>query len=144
MDLLNQLSLARARALFQQKYIPAKCLSTDAVGKCVYISGPDVAGTYQVSTADPLDGSSKMPAFGIIISKSSATECLVQVTGELKGLITSLVPGRVVFVAADGSITQTIPTAPLSQLAYIQSMGVALTSDVLLVMPDFSIIKRQG
>ena len=144
MDLLNQLSLARARALFQQKSIPAKCLSTDVVGKCVYISGPDISGVYQVSTADPLDGATKMPAFGIIISKSSATECQVQVSGELKGIFSSLTPGRVVFVAVGGSITQAIPTPPLSQLAYIQSMGVALTSNVVLVMPDFSIIKRQG
>ena len=144
MELLNELTVARAQGLFQQKTFAANCLVTDIVGKCVYITGPDVAGVYQVSTAEPRDGATKMPAVGIIIEKSSATDCLVQVTGEMKGVVSGFSAGRPLFVAVDGSLTHVIPTALAGQYAYIQSMGVALTGNSLLVDPDISIIKRIG
>ena len=143
MELLNQLTVARAQGLFQQKTMLANCLSTDSAGKCVYITGPR-SGLYQVTTAEPQDGSTKMPAIGVIIQKPTSVTCEVQLSGELDGLLSGFTPGRVLFVAVDGSLTHTIPTAAVGQLAYIQSMGVALSDDVVLVMPDFSIIKRQG
>lgn len=69
---------------------------------------------------------------------------MVQVTGEMEGVVTGLTPGKVVFIAVNGTLTHTIPTALVGQLAYIQSMGMALHTDVVLVLPDFSIIKRRG
>ena len=146
MDLLNQLSIARAVQLFPRTKFDASCLSTDAVGNCVYITGPASGDVYQVTTADPLNGAVKMPAMGIIISKPapSSTSCIVQAGGEMVGIVSGLTPGKVVFVDNGGTLTHTPITAPPSQLAYIQSMGIALSTDRVLVNPDYSIIKRLG
>jgi hypothetical protein len=144
MDLLNQLSIARAVSLFPRTKLEANCLSTDFVGHCVYITGPVAGELYQVTTADPLDGATKMPSLGIIISKSSPTQCVVQVAGEMNGVVTGLTPNKVVFVSSAGVLTHVPPTPPVGVLAYIQSMGIATSTDRVLVQPDFSIIKRLG
>jgi hypothetical protein len=144
MDLLNELTVSRAQGLFQRKTFVAKCQLTDVVGNCVYISGPAIGDTYQVTTAEPRDGATKMPAMGVIIEKTAPTDCVVQVGGEMKGVAGGLTPGKVVFVAVNGTLTHVIPTALVGQLAYIQSMGVAVSGDVVLVDPNFAIIKRRG
>jgi hypothetical protein len=114
------------------------------VGHCVHITGAKVGDLYQVTKADPLDGPAKMPSIGIIVEKLDATTCKVQVTGALEGVVTGLTPGKVVFVSSAGTLDHTIATPGVGSYAYIQSMGIALDIDVLLVMPDFSIIKRLG
>ena len=144
MELLNQLSIPRALSLFPTNTVEANCLAPDAVGNCVYITGPKIADYYQVTTANPLDGAIKMPAVGVIIEKLSPTLCKVQVTGEMKGIVTGLTPGRVVYVSSAGTLSHSLASPAVGQLAYIQSMGVAGSSDVVLVVPDFSIIKRLG
>jgi hypothetical protein len=85
-----------------------------------------------------------MPAMGIIISKSAPTLCRVQVGGEMIGIVSGLTPGKVVFVSSSGTLEHTLVNPGVGQLAYIQSMGLALSTDRVLVMPDFSIIKRIG
>lgn len=144
MELLNHLSIPRALSLFPTNEIEANCLSSDAVGNCVYITGPRIGGYYQVATADPHNGAVKMPAIGVVKTKLSPTLCKVQVTGLMEGVATGLTPGRVVFVSSTGTITHNIATPAVGQLAYIQSMGVAFSSDVVMIIPDFSIIKRVG
>lgn len=144
MDLLNALSLAKAASLFPRSKVSAVCLASDAVGNAVFITGPAIGGIYQVSKADPLDGPSKMPAFGVIIFKATTTTCRVQVSGEMIGVVSSLTPGKVVFVSAAGTLAHSIATPGAGQLAYIQSMGLVLSSDIVLLRPDFQIIKRRG
>jgi len=144
MDLLNQLSIARAFQLFPRTRFAATCLSSDAVGNCVYITGPASGDVYQVSTADPLNGALKMPAMGIIIEKPTPTTCRVQASGEMIGVVSGLTPGKVVFVYSDGTLNH-LPVMPgVGELAYIQSMGIAISTDRVLVNPDYSIIKRLG
>lgn len=142
MDLLNQLSIARAKALD----LEATCLPTDAVGNCVYITGPAIGDIYQVATANPLVGAVMMPAMGIIISKTSpsATSCRVRVHGEMVGVVTGLTPRKVLFVDSSGALSHSIVNPAVGQIAYIQSMGIALSTDRVLVVPDFSITKRIG
>jgi hypothetical protein len=48
------------------------CLSADEVGNCVYVTGPVLAGKFQVATVDISD-SSKVPAVGILLAKTSPT-----------------------------------------------------------------------
>lgn len=144
MELLNQLSIPRALSLFPTNTVEANCLSSDAVADCVYITGSKIGDYYQVTKADPHNGVVKMPAIGVIIEKMSPTLCRVQVTGEMEGIVTGLTPGRVVFVSSTGTLTHSLAVPGAGQLAYIQSMGVAASTDVVLVVPDFSIIKRVG
>lgn len=144
MELLNQLSIPRALALFPSNTIDANCLASDAVGDCVYVTGPKVGDLYQVSKADPLDGANKMPAIGILVEKLDSTTCKVQVTGILDNTTPSVTPGKVVFVSAAGLLTHSLAVPVPGSYAYIQSMGIALDTRAILVIPDFSIIKRIG
>lgn len=147
MDLLNELSIARAgRITSRTLIVDATCLSTDVVGNCVYITGPSAGDVYQVSTADPLDGTNKMPAVGIIVLKPTPTDttCQVQLWGEMVDVVSGLTPMKPLFVSSSGALSHIIATPGFGQKAYIQSMGVALSTDRMFVTPDFSIIKRIG
>ena len=144
MRLLNQLSIPRALSLFPTRALDANCQASDAVGDCVYITGAKVGELYQVTKADPLDGATKMPAIGILVEKLDSVTCKVQVTGTLEGVVSGLTPGKVVFVSSSGVVGHTLATPGPGSYAYIQSMGVALDTGAILVIPDFSIIKRVG
>ena len=60
------------------------------------------------------------------------------------GVVSGLTPGKVVFIDAVGKLIHVPISAGAGQFAYIQSMGIALSTDRVLVNPDFSIIKRLG
>jgi len=143
MRLGNDLSIPRALYLFQRKRIYALCDASDTVGKCVHISGDVVGDDYQVRTASP-DALSTMPAIGVIVSKFSATRCLVFTFGEMQDTYSGLTPGRVMFVGDDGSLTAVPPVPPLGESRYIQSMGVAYGASTVMIVPDFSLVKRIG
>lgn len=107
------------------RYFRANCLSSDAVGVFVYISGPAVGSIPQVTQVD-ITVSGKFPAAGIIVEKSDPTTCLVQVRGEVEVSPAALVPGKPYFVGLDGVITN-LPPAPLPGVtAAIQSIGIAI------------------
>lgn len=144
MELLNQLSIPRALSLFPTNVVEANCLSSDAVGNCVRITGPQIGDYYQVETVDVHNGETKMPAVGVVVEKLSPTLCKVQVTGLMKGVASGLTPGQVLFISSTGTLTHGVATPLAGQKAYIQSMGIAFSSDVVLVVPDFSIKKRVG
>lgn len=141
MELLNALSLPRALTIFARKWLRANCLAADSVGNCVYVSG-DVAGVTQVTTVDPIDHS-KMPAIGIITSKESPTDCIVQLFGELApgG---SFTPGKRVFVGNAGTLSHSIPTPGVGGFGEIQSMGIAIAVSKILLMPEHSVLRRRG
>lgn len=98
----------------------ANCLSTDAVGTLVYITGPEISGLIQVTQVNPIS-LSKMPAFGVIVSKSSSTICLVQRFG-VTTVFTGLTAGKVYYVGSNGSPSLTPPAWPALQ----QIAGIAI------------------
>jgi len=106
----------------------ADCLAGDAVGACVYITGPTVAGVVQVATADPSDDS-KMPAVGIITAKASATSCTVQraAIADLTGSAVALTAGDQAWVGLSGLVVGVPPLASASGSGYVvlQPIGVA-------------------
>lgn len=142
MELLNRLSTPRALELFQTITVPAQCIAADVVGNCVHITGPMVGDLYQVTTVDPLDGST-FPSIGLVVSKSSDTLCQVQILG-ITDVVPALSPGRAYFVGASGTLVLDPPTPPVATIAYIQPMGTAMSTDRFLVRPSYSIIKRRG
>lgn len=113
----------------------ASCLLTDAVGDCVYMTGD-----YSVARADITDAS-KVPAVGVIISKPTTSTAIVRTHGEITGVYTGLVSGKVYFLGATGVPVVSPPVAGLNPFVYIQKIGLAISSNVLLVTPNFSLVK---
>lgn len=102
----------------------ATCLATDVVGDLVRISGPGK----HVTKVNPLFAE-QMPAIGIIVSKSSSTECMVQVSDLVANVVSGLTPGQVYYVGADGRLSSTPLVAP-----YIsQPCGIAIDTNLFLV-----------
>lgn len=144
MELLNPLSVARGHQLFADKRFSAKCLVTDSVGDCVYIRADvDPSGVPQVGKANPKNPA-KMPAVGVIIEKSTASDCVFQWIGELPHA--GLAHNKPAFVGLDGRITQdpSFLAPDPGEICYVQNMGVAMTSDSLLLLPNFFLVKRVG
>lgn len=116
--------------------ISANCLASDSVGDCVYITGDRVAGLYQVTRVD-IEDAAKIPTIGIIQSKSSSTECIVHLHGVLEGVFTGMTPNKVQFIGFSGSIVESLPVAnSVPGFVWIQSVGQALASDVIMVHMD--------
>lgn len=118
--------------------MPATCLNTDSVGDLVYISGDSIGGIIQVAKVDITDYS-KMPGVGVILSKSSATQCMILRYGILS--VTGLVPGKTYFVSSAGHPTDIRPVAPLGGSLFVQTIGVAMDSVRLLFNPSFNLTK---
>jgi len=111
--------------------VVANCLSTDTEGKLVCNNGDSVGGVLQVTTADPFTNT-KVPAIGVIVSKSSSTDCLVQISG-LITVLSGLTPGKLYWLNTNGTATVAVPTGGTR---YVHSVGVALASNVLLWRPQ--------
>ena len=114
--------------------VAANCLVADAVSNCVKVTGAAVAGLYQVTTLDVTDPA-PTPAVGIIISKSTPTECIVQLFGRMQGVYAGLTAGRTYFVNTAGTLDLVPPTPPLAGIAYVQVMGIAISDDEVMLKP---------
>lgn len=111
----------------------ANCQSSDAVGDLVYITGPKVSGRIQATKVD-IDDAAKMPAYGIIVSKFSTTDCLVQIEGDVAEV--GLTPNALYFVGPDGRILEGPPPRPLSGHRRIQNVGQADDTGNLQFQPE--------
>jgi hypothetical protein len=143
MELLNPLSIGRGLQLFPSQKLSANCLAGDSVGNAVYVTGAAVGDVYQVATVDPRDAA-KMPAIGVIESKSSPTDCVVQALGEMKNVVSGVTPGRNVMVEVGGTVGHTFPSPLVGGTVRIQYIGVALSTDVVFVCPNFLLSVRTG
>ena len=116
--------------------LPANCLAGDAVGNAVRITGDRVAGRYQATSVD-IDATAAHEArgVGVIASKSDATTCVIQTGGILSGVLSGLTPGRLLFVAADATLSESPPPRPSSGYRTIQAMAYALAADVAVISP---------
>jgi hypothetical protein len=150
------------RAHKREHVILAECLPADTAGKAVYFRGPASGGMptyygtqpygvarygltpfpvrYQVATADPRDYS-KMPAFGLLVTKLDVTECLVQIRGPVHGVLSGMTPGKIQFVGDGGSVVETPPIIDVPK--FIQSLGIAWSDDVFGVNPDTTLTLRR-
>lgn len=119
----------------------ANCLATDIVGDCVKITGSRVSGRLQVTK---IDITSDSKACGIIISKSTSTDCIVQLHGSMSGIYTSLTPDKSYMIDTAARLTDVVPIPPVAGYAYVQHMGHALSSDEFFVDPKLSMKKVDG
>lgn len=106
------------------------CLPTDHVGHVVYNAGPMAGTRYTVRRADCLD-EDKMPALGIIIAKSSSTECFIQTEGPIRGVYAGLEQGRTYLVGQDGDLARFVVDPPPGGQSLVELIGIA-TSDTEL------------
>jgi hypothetical protein len=114
--------------------VAANCLAIDAIGNCVKVTGPDIAGIIQVATVDVADPSTALTV-GVIISKSTATDCIVQLFGRVTNVYAGLQPGKFYFVNTTG-VPDLVPPAPLvGGIAYVQAIGVALSATEIFLQP---------
>ena len=123
------------------RYFDAACPSYVNVRQLVRISGPPVGGVRQVDLVDP-SNSSKMPAIGVVVEKSSPTQCLVQIIGEVNGgLFSGLTPNGRYFVGADAYIVFPPPAPAPGGYMMVQIVCVAVAPSVLLVEPNFAMTR---
>lgn len=110
----------------------ASCTASETVGDFVFVSGGLVAGLPAVRTVDPLVVA-KMPTFGVIVNKTTATICTIQTSGVAASIASGLAPGAVHWLGLDGRAATTGPTAGAGSFAYKQRIGIAVSpTDVLL------------
>jgi hypothetical protein len=116
----------------------AACPSGLATKDFVYITGPSIGGVYQVAKADITDYS-KLPAVGVVIDKPTPTTCKIQWQGEVT-IFSGLIPHKIYFLDTLGQASD-IPPTPTTNL-FIQVLGTALDTNVLLISPQLRVTKR--
>ena len=112
------------------RYFDCGCLAGDLVGYMVYITGSSF-GTLQVATALPGDAA-KMPAVGMLVSKSAPTVGLVQIKGVVSPAGQVFVAKTIYYIGLTGIPASSPPTLGLKQL-----IGQGLESGKLLLEPNF-------
>ena len=130
----NPLTKYRADALYQAQFQDVTCLAGDSVGDVVYIRGDASASRWLVGQTDPLN-SSKMPGVGILVSKASATEGVIQVVGPLDGLYAGLDYTKLIYVGLSGTVVQTAPggSAAVQEIGFVtDNDAVYLTGNTVL------------
>jgi len=143
MQLLNPLTIAQANGLYPAKSFTATIPLGLSVGDCVYISGPRVGELYQVDRADPAD-ILKMPAIGVLIAMAISGQGEVQCLGEMRGVYSSLSFPKPLFVSLAGRLEHSTPNPAPGGYSMVQAVGAAMSSDEVLLCPNFSMTKRIG
>lgn len=142
MQIVNPLTIFRADKRYLKFQIDVACLSTDAVGNFVCIRGDRVGERYRVHRAD-CGELSRMPVFGLLISKKTPTVGKVQIYGPIIGMFIDLVPGMVYVLDRNG-ITFHLPVIGPNGYAVRQIVGHAIANDVLFLNPNLSITVHRG
>ena len=131
MQKVNVPSIPRAQKILGRAY----CLSTDLLGDCVSISGAKTGNIYNVTKFDPTTESQNQ-AIAVITKKYSTTLCRIQFLGPMTGVYTSLTPGSSYWVDFDSQLTDVRPIPDPGAIFLLQQMGIALSTDELLINPD--------
>lgn len=118
--------------------LAANCLITDEVGDFVHITGDIVADRIQVEKVDVTDRTT-MPAIGVIIEKTSDTECVVQTDGDY--ITTGLTAGTLYYIGNDSKLSADRPTAAIGGIALVQIVGEALDATKLYLDLELDIVE---
>jgi hypothetical protein len=119
--------------------LEANCLGTDAVGDWVHVTAEPAGGLYQVEKVDVTDLAT-MPSIGVIISKSSVTDCVIQTAGIFA--TSGLTAGVPYVIGLDSQLSAAPPTPTAMGRTITQGVGTALSSTELLIAFDLIRIKR--
>lgn len=116
------------------------CSAAEQVGDFVCITGLE-SGKQVVRKANPFDYN-YMPAVGVLISKISDTQCLVQWLGETPDIFSGLSPGEIYFLGADGRISE-YPPVPTDRAVFVQIVGIATAPTKIYVRTESSLVLRK-
>jgi len=125
-----------------RSYKEVACLVEDSIGNGMYIRGERVNGKWRAGTADPEDRN-KMPAIGILVSKSTPTVGVVQLFG-VCDLFTEMTPGSPILVGKDGNLIEEVPTIATGEYFWAQQIGLAVSDDLLMLSGESSMIRYTG
>ena len=130
MQKANSASVPRSERILGR----SDCLTTDAVGDIVRITGAKVGNRFQVARID-ISLAADPPAAGIIIKKPVAggTDCVVQFDGPMRGTYTSLTPHAAYVVGTDGRLAKTGDANFPAATDPLQQVGEATSTDELLI-----------
>jgi len=142
LDLLNPLTQGRADERYLIKVKEVACLASDDIGSPVAIRDVRVNGKWRVHTADPYDDA-KIPAIGILISKSTPTVGIVLLFGPCD-LFTGMVPGRPLLVGQNGNLLEEVPALSAGQYFWGQQIGIAVSDDLLMLPGNPTMIRYSG
>jgi hypothetical protein len=107
------------------------CVSSAIVGNVVYLSSASTVGLANATDATKL-------AIGIVLSKSSSTQCVVQLEGE-NSSFSGLSVGAIYYLGlVDGTMTTTAPTTGGN---VVQKIGFAKNSTTLVIEIDEDFIQ---
>jgi hypothetical protein len=113
----------------------ATCLATDAVGDIVRIRAAKVGNVFQVEKVD-IGTPGSPPAVAIIRKKDSPTNAIIHFHGPLRGIYAALSPGTIYLVGTDARPAKVgDANYPVGGVDYFQQIGVATSTDELLVIP---------
>ena len=132
LHLLNPLTIPRGDNRYLRFTQEVACLSTDSVGDFVCVRDLPVNGKWRVHKANPFD-ESKMPAIGVLISKSTPTVGIIQLIGPLVGMYSGLDHTLPCFVGESGLVQEPPPVDLTNTYAFVQQIGFATdTTDIFL------------
>lgn len=118
------------------QFFVADCLSTDAIGDPVIVTGPSVLTMPQVTRINLTTTGLTKPAIGLISAKLTATRCTVLTAGEFHYPTATLLPGQPYWAAIAGGLSATIPNPSPGGRVACQVIGTAIDIDRLLVYPE--------
>jgi len=118
----------------------AECTADEAVGDWVCIVDDPPNGHDLVGKADPADFN-RMPAVGVIISKSIPTMCLVQWFGETPDIFTGLSSGETYFLGSNSKIAE-VPPVPTITKMFVQPIAVATAPTRVYVKAETNLTLR--
>lgn len=124
--------------------VPVACLSTDNVGDVVCIRDEmTITGRWRIERADCFD-ESKIPAVGILISKSTPTTGIMRRKGPVD-LFVGLDTTKRYYVGPAGSLLDSAPDAPVGSYVIAQKIGIPVDSSVLYLTGEIgSLFKLIG
>lgn len=111
--------------------VQVACLSTDAVGDPVCMRDEmTVSGRWRVEKADCLYRD-KMPAVGILISKSTPTTGVMRRVGPVEGIFSGFDVKEKTFIGKGGGVVQPPPIPDPGETVRMQRFGLVVSNDIL-------------
>jgi hypothetical protein len=111
----------------------ANCLATDIVGDVVRIRAAKTGNRFEVEKVD-ISTIGSPPGVAVVVKKYTATDCIIQFHGPLRGVYAALTPGRAYLIGSDSR--PALPgdaNYPSGGSDYFQQMGVSTSDNELLV-----------
>jgi hypothetical protein len=135
----TQINLGDIRYLLYKQDVA--CLSTDSVGDWLCTRGDRINEKWRVQKADPFD-INKMPAIGVLISKTTPTVGTMQVIGPCKEIFSDLDCSKPVAWLGSTGIQYSLPDVGNNEFVMIQRLGKAMAKDIFWVSGSLEMIKR--